>query len=1168
MAKSGKVLKRKIITYVVTVVVTILVMVFLLMYMQTKGQAEYQKNMSLQPLLDEIVQELDLHTESVEALTRRFHNANQISTRLVALFLQSGAFNELDQATDAVSAAGALRNLTANTGLYSMMITDLAGNLILMDNVDIYSSMGGDFKYNLIKGVDNPSGVFTLVEFDRLTVNIAGWEGTYKLLPNGKALYSPVETVFEAADGSTYHGYYYSTPVKNEDGSPSGMFLIAMADATQMEKDIAGLTDMKDVLESVGVGDSGFVFSLDPASGDFTYYEDTEGLVLTGESFRESGLTDDILKDGYAGVQTIFGTEYFCVAKQYTSDVFGNRIVIAATLPETELYGSRIYNVFWALLAFIIIGNLVLTYAVIFQLDQIRTARVFSSRKILFTTKSGKEIYLNKALAQKIFPLLIIGLMIIFGVSFYTQTLSYISSAVRISESRIEEIGTSVEKNIKRADTVSEFYNKQNLNKTLLLADILKRAPELAFEYDMTDAVHYDYAKNADGSIVTDQYGNPVMTSRYHPNLKALCQAYDFASMYIFNDQGRVIATSAQWWNFVLSEDPEAQSYAFRDVLVNSDYYVQELQTSDVGESEQYIGCAFFYYTYDDNGTTRYATEYEYNNGIVAEDGTVIVPRSAITRHRGLLQTSVSAHSIEDYISMSTVEYTIEGMNMFYEGYFVAFSADEEHKVLYSPFKSNVVIPTRDAMFNGSFNGYITVRGMKYFSSIREAGGIYLGTLIPVGRLFSLRNNVSSAIIIISFVSFLNLLGFMLFSSSDEDDAIWAYLDKRDQEEEAMAKAAEELKKGNAVFEMTMPDGKKKTVKSAQSRWAKRFTEWSKRSVEQKFSSIVTTCAVAFFLFVLIAVVFAKQIFPEGSIMDYIINGDLERGANIFVLTRCAMMFVMVLFGAKIVQKVINTLSSNLGARAETVGHLLESVIKYAGVIGIVFYSLYLMGLNTASLLTSAGILSIVVGLGAQSLISDILAGIFIVFEGEFRVGDIVTVSDFRGTVIEIGIRTTKIEDFFGNIKIFNNSHISGVLNMTKEYSTIPITLTIEYGESLERVENILKEEFPNIKRKVRKIVNGPFYKGVSAMADSSVNLLVVAQCAEGDRAQVQRDLNRELYLVFNKHNINVPFPQVTVSYLKDEEDKKLTLREKREAEQFVADQKRKSKGVDSPEKD
>ena len=1168
MANTRKVLKRKVITYIVTVLVTVVLMIGLLSFMQTRGQAEYQKNMSLLPLLDEIVDELDLHTESVDALTKRFHNANQISVRLVALFLQSGAFKEINDAPDTISAATALRNLTSNTGLYSMMIVDTAGNLLLMDNADIYRMAGGDMQYNMIKGVDNPNGAFTLVEFERLTVNTAGWEGTYKLLPNGTALFSPIQTDINASDGKTYHGYYYSTPIKNEDGTASGYFLIGMADASQMEEDIAGLTNMKDVLDSVGVGDDGFVFSLDPKTGDFSFYEDADGVVRTGENFRESGLTEDILKDGYAGIQTIFGTEYYCVAKQYTSDVFGDRIVIAATLPETELYGSRIYNIFWSLLAFIVVGSLILTYALIFQLDQIKTAKVFSTRKTLYTTKSGKEVYYNRALAVKIFPLLLIGLLIIFAVAIYTQTLAYLSTATRISESRIKEIGASVEKNIKRSETVSEFYDKQNLNKTLLLADIIRRAPELVFDYDMTDAVHYEYAKNEDGSIVTDNYGNPVLTARYQPNLLALCKAYDFASMYVFNDKGRVIATSTQWWNFVLSEDPEAQSYPFRDVLINTDSLVQDLQKSDIGQSEQYIGSAYYYYTYNDNGTTRFVSEYEYKNGVRAEDGTIIVPSSAITRHRGLIQTSVSAHSIEDYISMTTVEYTIEGMNMFYEGSFIAFSADSEHKVLYSPFKENVTIPVREGMFNGSFNGYITVNGVKYYSCIREAGGIFLGTLIPTSTLFSLRNNISTATIVIAFISFANLLGFMLYSNSEQDDAIWEYLEERDLESEQLEQAASEMKKGSAVFEMTMPDGKKKTVKSAQSRWAKRFTEWSKKSVEQKFSSIVGMCAVLFFVFILLSVLLAKYIFPSGSIMDYIIHGNLERTPNIFVLTKCAMMFVMVLFGAKIVQKIINVLSSNLGARAETVGHLLESVIKYAGVIGIAFYSLYLVGFNTASLLTSAGILSIVVGLGAQSLISDILAGIFIVFEGEFRVGDIVTISDFRGTVIEIGIRTTKIEDFLGNIKIFNNSHISGVLNMTKEYSTIPITLSIEYGESLERVENVLKEEFPNIKRKVRKMVNGPFYKGVSGMVDSSVNLLVVAQCLEEDRAQVQRDLNRELYLVFNKHGINVPFPQVTVSYLKDEENKKANLKEKREAEQFIAQQKRESKGVDTPEKD
>ena len=83
-------------------------------------------------------------------------------------------------------------------------------------------------------------------------------------------------------------------------------------------------------------------------------------------------------------------------------------------------------------------------------------------------------------------------------------------------------------------------------------------------------------------------------------------------------------------------------------------------------------------------------------------------------------------------------------------------------------------------------------------------------------------------------------------------------------------------------------------------------------------------------------------------------------------------------------------------------------------------------------------------------------------------------------------------------------------------------------------------------------------------MGDNSVTLLIVAQCLEGDRVQLIRDLNRELYLAFNKHDINIPFPQVTVSYLKDEENNKATKREVREAEKFIEEQKEASVGVDT----
>lgn len=1161
--KKNNLIKKKIIRYATVCVVTIIMMIVVLYYLQTKGQAEYQKRMSLVPLLNEVTDDLDSHTESVEALTKRFHNANQISVRLVGSYLETGALAEMLSAKDVSTRVASLKSLSSKTGMSSMMIFDSDGNLVLLDNEDFYKSWGIRRPYNVIKTNTNTAGAFTFVQFERLTSLSDGWEGTYKLLADGTTEIRPVQALIQAEDGKTYNGYYYSTPIKDGKGDYTGSFLVSMADATQMETDISGLTNMADVLDSIGVGKNGFVFSLDANTGHFIYFKNEEGQDLAGEVFWRSGLTDEILVDGYSGMQQIYGTEYYCVTKEYSSPVFGKQIVIAATLPETELYGTRTFNIFWGVLAMVVVGNLILTYAIIIQVDQLRKGTADKARRLLFTNKKGKKYYYNRALGLKIFPLMVIGLVIIFGISFYTQTLSQISTAVRISESRIDSIGIGVTKNTKRADTVEAFYNKQNLNKTFLLADIIARVPAVIFDYDLTDTVHFEYAKNDDNSTVLDSYGNPVLTARYHPNLERLCKAYDFSSMYVFNDRGRVVATSAQWWNFVISDDPTSQSYPFRDVLVNTDYYIQDYQENDVGESEQYIGVAYFYYTYDDHGITRFASESEYKNGVKGADGSIKVPSSAISRHRGLLQTSVSTRSIEDYLRMTTVEYTINGMNMFYEGFFLSFSDDDSHKLLYSPFGDSVVINTKDAMFTGDFNGFLTINGQKYFSCIRKAGGIFIGTLIPTSALFSVRDGISLATVIMAFLSFANLLGFMLYSTSDVDEQL---KERMAEYERAREEAEAEQLEGSANFDVTMPDGKKKRVRSAQSRWRTSFTEWQKKSVEQKFSSVVMGCSFIIFAFVLVSVMFSRLIFPPDSIMHYIVEGNLERGLNLFVVSRSAMYFIVVLFGASIAKKIITVLSSNLGARAETVGHLLESVIQYGGVIGVLFYSLFLMGLNTASLLTSAGILSIVVGLGAQSLISDILAGIFIVFEGEFRVGDIVTVEDFRGTVIEIGIRTTKIEDILGNIKIFNNSSISGVLNMTKEYSTVPIELAIEYGESLERVEAVLKQEFPAIKRKIKTIINGPFYKGVSSLGDNSVNILVLAQCMEVDRIQLVRDLNRELYLVFNKHGINVPFPQVTVSYLKDEEAKKISAKEKKEVEEFIKEQKEVSAGVDSGE--
>ncbi len=228
------------------------------------------------------------------------------------------------------------------------------------------------------------------------------------------------------------------------------------------------------------------------------------------------------------------------------------------------------------------------------------------------------------------------------------------------------------------------------------------------------------------------------------------------------------------------------------------------------------------------------------------------------------------------------------------------------------------------------------------------------------------------------------------------------------------------------------------------------------------------------------------------------------------------------------------TLFSALGfkrnAKMLTIMSMLTSILKWIVIFIIILLILSLLGVDTKTLLASAGILTLVIGLGAQSLIADILAGFFLVFEGGYEVGDIVTIDGWRGTVQDIGIRVTRLIDAGGNIKTINNSDVKNVINQTNQLSVAKVTVSIDYSESLERVEKVLNDNFPRIKENVKGITDGPFYKGVSELGASSVNLLIVAKCKEEDIYQVQRDMIRELYLIFNENKINIPFNQVVIS--------------------------------------
>lgn len=249
-------------------------------------------------------------------------------------------------------------------------------------------------------------------------------------------------------------------------------------------------------------------------------------------------------------------------------------------------------------------------------------------------------------------------------------------------------------------------------------------------------------------------------------------------------------------------------------------------------------------------------------------------------------------------------------------------------------------------------------------------------------------------------------------------------------------------------------------------------------------------------------------------------------------------------------------LSNVLGARGETIYRLLSSLTKYGTLIAMLYWCLGVLGVDTATLLASAGIITLAVSFGAKDLITDILCGLFIIFEGEFRVGDVISVGGNTGTVMEIGVRTTKINDGNGNVLLLRNSSISNVTNMTKLNSYASIDITIPVGESLPYVEKVLKDELKSVHDRVPAIIDGPFYKGVVDLSSTAMTIRVVATCKETDRGSVMRSLRREVKLMLSRRDI-APYQLVFDHCDADESaPREATAEELAEADEFNEEQK------------
>lgn len=213
--------------------------------------------------------------------------------------------------------------------------------------------------------------------------------------------------------------------------------------------------------------------------------------------------------------------------------------------------------------------------------------------------------------------------------------------------------------------------------------------------------------------------------------------------------------------------------------------------------------------------------------------------------------------------------------------------------------------------------------------------------------------------------------------------------------------------------------------------------------------------------------------------------------------------------------------------KSKTINGLINNLIKYFIIIIDIVMILDIFGIDTKTLIASLGVVGFVVGLAVQDTLKDFVAGMSIILENQYRVGDTITIKGFRGEVISLGIKSTKIKAYTGEVMIVPNHLIEEVVNHSLDKSLAVVDIPVSYDTDLKKLESILSNLFSKLS--IDGITGDIKILGLESYDDSSISYRVVVDTIPMKHYQVERELKRAIKLELDKNGIEIPFPQVVV---------------------------------------
>lgn len=261
------------------------------------------------------------------------------------------------------------------------------------------------------------------------------------------------------------------------------------------------------------------------------------------------------------------------------------------------------------------------------------------------------------------------------------------------------------------------------------------------------------------------------------------------------------------------------------------------------------------------------------------------------------------------------------------------------------------------------------------------------------------------------------------------------------------------------------------------------------------------------------------------------IDENIGRFLNPFVYIIIAIVFYWLL--SKILSLLFDRRKEDLierqMSRVVTLKAMMMSIIKYILVFAVIFATMANFGIDVSSLLAGLGIAGAILGLAFQDFVKDIIAGFAIITENQYEVGDLIEIGDFKGRVTSVGLKTTRIRDYRGKVKIIANRNITELINWSRHDTLAEVKISASYENDPDKVLDALEKVKAELDGTMEEMTGEIRIYPVSDMEESAIKYTVQCPCKSYKHFAVQRAIRYEVYKAFKANKIKIPYKQIEI---------------------------------------